>query len=116
MDNDIWFYDEDKNSQIVPLRCEIENIDYSAYDGEDSNYLNGFILSDSGVLKVQDEDGFDNSFYDYSGGEGDGEYAIGSDTLTGSKERVSYPFIVKKSASEIKVLINDEYEMSLKIK
>lgn len=106
------WYDEDDSSYAATVRFEINNIDYV---GEyDEGYLNGYTLSDVGVLTAEDEEGFTKTFYDIAGPT-DGEYGVEEDINTGQKAKASFPYIVGNDITKLIININNQYLVPIDI-
>ena len=106
------FNKDNKDSECIVVRFEINNIDYV---GEyDEGYLNGYTLSGSGHLTVLDEDGFKTAFFDIAGPT-DGQWAVAKETNVGEKARVSYTYLVPKGTKKVTVNVNGQYEIPVEL-
>lgn len=97
-----------EGQDILLLNCVIENISY--YDG----YREGDISADD-FITVEDDEGFRIEPYStaWDGDEYKPVAAAFFNLEKGQKARVGLPYLLSKDTTQIKVIVNNEYEINI---
>lgn len=99
-----------EGQDILLLNCVVENISY--YDEDNQGYV-----SADDFITVEDDEGFRIEPYDSAWGGGEYDPAAGAffELETGQKAKVGLPYLLSKDTTQIKVIVNNEYEINIKL-
>lgn len=106
-----WGDENENDSYVISLRCEINNISFSGESWEDA--WTGYEIDEFAIIKVLDAEGFSLDYY--YGGWSDGQYAPDEVLLIGEKARISMPYIISNDATYVTVDINGQGQIHVPI-
>lgn len=105
-------WEDENDSCVISLRCEINNISFGGEIWEDA--WTGYEIDEFTIIKVLDAEGFSLDFYGISGPT-DGQYAPDEELQIGEKGRISMPYIIGNNATYVTVDINGQGQIHVPI-